>query len=98
MDMPLAKEARDPVYLGQMKDLLRRHLGTTIIWAHTGPGRIVHPVGQSSMSTSDRSPNHLNIVQSILEDLTLSHVYFDISGDEVAKYIIATPATVRKMR
>ena len=44
IDMPFAKAGAEPVYLTQMKDLLRRHPRTTIIWAHTGLGRVVHPV------------------------------------------------------
>jgi predicted TIM-barrel fold metal-dependent hydrolase len=98
MDMPLAKQKTEPVYLGQMKDVLRRHPETTIIWAHIGLGRIVHPVGYGSyapLMSGERPPNHLDIIRDILEDPTLKHVYFDISWDEVAKYIIASPQTVQ---
>src|SRR2546428_6374959 len=98
MDMPMAKQKTQPVYLAQMKDVLRRHPGTTIIWAHIGLGRIVHPVGYGSASTSEvgeRSPNHIDIVTDILEDPTLKHVYFDISWDEVAKYIVANARTIK---
>src|SRR4029078_12966765 len=48
-DMPFAKQGAEPVYLTQMKDLLRRHPNATIIWAHMGLGRVIHPV-QSSAS------------------------------------------------
>ena len=44
IDMPFAKPDAEPVYLAQMKALLKRHPKTTIIWAHIGLGRIVHPV------------------------------------------------------
>ena len=95
MDMPMAKPKTDPVYLAQMKDLLRRHKGTTIIWAHIGLGRIVHPVGYGTTpGTEHRSPNHIDIVNDILSDPSFSHVYFDISWDEVAKYIIKSPETI----
>jgi len=95
IDMPMAKPASEPVYLAQMKALLRRHPKTTIIWAHMGLGRVVHPVGYGSEPGADeRSPNHVGIIESMLDDPTLSHVYFDISWDEVAKYIIRTPETV----
>ena len=87
MDMPLAKQKTPPVYLTQMKDLLRRHPGTTIIWAHIGLGRIVRPVGYGSPTTGERHPTHIRIVEEILRDPALSHVYFDISWDEVAKSI-----------
>jgi amidohydrolase family protein len=93
IDMPFAKADTDPVYLTQMKDLLRRHPRTTIIWAHTGLGRVVHPpnaqaVGESAFRAN---PNHRAIVTSLLEDPAFRHVYFDISWDEVAKYAVSSP-------
>src|SRR5499427_4610925 len=44
MDVPFAKPGSEPAYLAQMKEVLARHPKTTIIWAHTGMGRIVRPV------------------------------------------------------
>ena len=35
-------------------------------------------------------------MEQILSDPTLRHVYFDISWDEVAKYLLATPETTRR--
>ena len=97
MDMPFAKPGTEPVFLTQMKALLRRHPKTTIIWAHIGLGRIVHPVQASaSAPATERNPNHGVIVEGILSDPTLRHVYFDISWDEVAKYLLATPETTRR--
>jgi hypothetical protein len=97
MDMPFAKAGTQPVYLEQMKALLRRHPKTTIIWAHIGLGRVVHPVEPSaSAPATERNPNYGVIVEGILSDSTLRHVYFDISWDEVAKYIVATPETTRR--
>lgn len=97
LDMPFAKTDAEPVYLTQMKALLKRHPKTTIIWAHVGLGRIVHPVQVSAaVAAAERSPGHMAIVEGILSDPALSHVYFDISWDEVAKYAVATPeATAR---
>ncbi|WCT14461.1 amidohydrolase family protein [Mucilaginibacter jinjuensis] len=98
MDMPMAKPKTEPVYLIQMKSVLKRHPHTTIIWAHIGLGRIVHPVGYGSASNTEsagHSPNHIDIVKQILEDPQFSHVYFDISWDEVAKYIVANPQTIK---
>ena len=83
MDVPFAKPGSMPAYLAQMKALLRRHPKTTIIWAHTGMGRIVRPVTA-----------HAAEVEAILKDPELSHVYFDISWDEVAKYFVATPESL----
>lgn len=93
IDVPFAKAQNQPqpVYLDEMKDLLRRHPGTTIIWAHTGLGRVVHPFVSGSSSSGERPANHIEIIESILADPAFSHVYFDISWDEVAKYVISSP-------
>jgi len=90
MDMPFAKTDADPVYLVQMKALLKRHPKTSIIWAHIGLGRIVHPV-QVSAEAAERSPSYVAIVESMVQDQGLAHVNFDISWDEVAKYAVASP-------
>jgi hypothetical protein len=96
MDMPFAKAGADPIYLEQIKAVLKRHPGTTIIWAHVGLGRIVHPVQQSGTEPlSVHNPNHMKIVQDILADPSFSHVYFDISWDEVAKYIVSSPQALQ---
>jgi predicted TIM-barrel fold metal-dependent hydrolase len=96
IDMPFARPDTEPVYLTQMKALLRRHPRTTIIWAHLGLGRVVQPVQTSaSAPAAERAPGQMGvIVATILEDPSLSHVYFDISWDEVAKYIVATPQAI----
>jgi len=91
IDMPFAKAGTEPVFLTQMKDLLRRHPKTTIIWAHLGLGRVVHPVqGQATTGTAERAPRHGEIVEAMLTDPSLDHVYFDISWDEVAKYAVSS--------
>ena len=90
IDMPFARQGAEPVYLTQMKALLARHSKTTIIWAHMGLGRIVRPVQASaSASATERNANQAAIVEGILSDARFSHVYFDISWDEVAKYILS---------
>lgn len=92
IDMPFAKQDTEPVYLTQMKALLKRHPKTTIIWAHTGLGRIVHPPNSQAVGgNAETNPNHRAILAAILEDPALSHVYFDISWDEVAKYAVSSP-------
>jgi hypothetical protein len=97
LDMPFGKPDTEPVYLTQMKALLRRHPGTSIVWAHTGLGRVVHPVQRSpAVGAAERSPNHLGVIESLLSDPAFGHVYFDISWDEVAKYVVSTPDTVRR--
>jgi amidohydrolase family protein len=95
LDVPFSKTDAEPAYLTQMKALLKRHPKTAIIWAHIGLGRIVHPVRVSAES-AERNPTQVQIVESMLTDPALSHVSFDISWDEVAKYAVATPeATAR---
>jgi predicted TIM-barrel fold metal-dependent hydrolase len=97
IDMPFAKQGTEPVYLAQMKDLLRRHKDATIIWAHMGLGRVVSPVrAGASAPTAERHPGFGAVVEEMLADPALRHVSFDISWDEVAKYLLATPETTRR--
>jgi hypothetical protein len=96
VDMPFAKTDAQPVYLEQMKALLRRHPKTTIIWAHIGLGRIVHPVRVSAES-AERSATHVGMVEAMLDDPALRHISFDISWDEVAKYAIASPESIDRV-
>ena len=80
IDVPFAKEGAEPAYLEQTKALFKRHPNTTIIWAHTGMGRVVRPI-----------KNHAANIAKMLADPAFRNVYFDISWDEVAKYIVASP-------
>ena len=84
VDVPFAKPGAEPAYATQMKALFKRHPKATIIWAHFGVGRIVRPVKEQ-----------VAIVQEIINDPQLRNVYFDISWDEVAKYIVATPEATK---
>jgi len=96
VDMPFAKTDAEPVYLAQMKAVLKRHPRASIIWAHVGLGRIVHPV-KVSAEAAERSPSQMAMVEAILTDPAFNHVSFDISWDEVAKYAIATPESVARV-
>jgi hypothetical protein len=82
----VAKDQKEPAYLAQIKALFKRHPNTTIIWAHTGLGRVVAP-----------TKNHFALIEEILRDPEFHHVYFDISWDEVAKYIVASPEAIKTM-
>jgi len=84
MDVPFAREGSQPAYLNEMKSLLSRHPNATVIWAHTGMGRIVRPI-----------KNHAANLAQILRDPKFNHVNFDISWDEVAKYIVVNPEATR---
>jgi hypothetical protein len=82
VDMPFPKPGQEPYQVEQLRDLFLRHPKTTIVWAHIGLGRVVRPV-----------KDQLGIVERALANPALSHVNFDISWDEVAKYVMATPET-----
>jgi hypothetical protein len=84
IDMPFPKGGQEPYLLKQLGELFRRHPNTTIIWAHMGLGRIVQPI-----------PDQLRIIERALADSTLNHVHIDISWNEVAKYVIASPAATK---
>src|SRR4051794_3335292 len=84
VDMPFPKPGQDPYQVEQLRALFLRHRKTTIIWAHIGLGRVVRPV-----------KDQLGIVERALANPALSHVNFDISWDEVAKYVMATPETTK---
>jgi predicted TIM-barrel fold metal-dependent hydrolase len=86
MDVPFPADSAYPAYLDQMKALIRRHPGTTIIWAHTGVGRIVRPV-----------KNHAATLAEMLGDPAFKNLYFDISWDVVAKYVVASHESIRIM-
>jgi hypothetical protein len=79
-DTPASEPGPQPVYLTQMQALIKRHPKTTIIWAHTGIGRIVRPIKA-----------HTVILDSMLSDPAFSNLYFDISWTEVAKYVVSSP-------
>jgi predicted TIM-barrel fold metal-dependent hydrolase len=98
IDMPFAKLDAEPVYLSQMKSLLKRHPRATVIWAHTGLGRVVRPAQVSaSAEGAERSPRHVEMVEAILADPAFAHVSFDISWDEVAKYAVSSPEVAARV-
>jgi predicted TIM-barrel fold metal-dependent hydrolase len=84
INMPFPRPGQEPYPVLQMRDLIRRHPKTTVIWAHMGLGRIVHPV-----------KDQLSMVARGLEDPALRHLSIDLSWDEVAKYVVSSPATVQ---
>ncbi|HEX5132694.1 MAG TPA: amidohydrolase family protein [Candidatus Krumholzibacteria bacterium] len=86
IDMPFPKPGQDPYLVMQMKGLIERHPGTTIIWAHAGLGRVVHPV-----------TDQISIFERGLGNPALSNLYVDISWDETAKWITKTPEGLKRM-
>jgi hypothetical protein len=83
VDMPFPKPGQDPYSARQLGTLLRRHPRTTVIWAHMGLGRVVHPIADMA-----------GIMERVLADPGLAHVYIDLSWTETAKYIVANAETV----
>jgi predicted TIM-barrel fold metal-dependent hydrolase len=84
VDMPFPKPGQDPYPARQLAELLKRHPKATVIWAHCGLGRIVHPV-----------KDQIGIVARALSNPELPNLYFDISWDETAKYLTATPESTQ---
>jgi predicted TIM-barrel fold metal-dependent hydrolase len=84
VDRPFPDPEKPPEYLEPTKALFRRHPGTTIVWAHTGVGRVVRPI-----------KGHAQMLEDIIADPGMRHVMFDLSWDEVAKYIVASPASLK---
>jgi len=84
IDAPFPKPGQIPYQAKQLGDLFRRHPNTTIIWAHCGLGRVVRPV-----------KDQIFIIDHALSDPSLKHVNIDISWDEVAKYIVSSPETIK---
>ncbi len=64
-DVPSSQPGPEPVYLSQMQALIKRHPKTTIIWAHTGMGRIVRPIKA-----------HAVILDSMLNDPAFNNSLF----------------------
>ena len=85
INMPFPKPGQEPYIVTQMRDLLLRHPDTTLIWAHVGVGRIVRPLA-----------DQMGIVERLLASPKLKNIYIDISWDEVAKYIVASPESLAR--
>jgi hypothetical protein len=83
IDAPFPKPGHEPYQIAQLRDLFARHPKTTTIWAHIGLGRVVRPV-QDQIGMIDRA----------LSDPALKHVSVDLSWDETAKYIVASPEAI----
>jgi hypothetical protein len=83
IDAPFPKPNQEPYQVAQLRELFRRHPKTPIIWAHMGVGRVVRPV-----------KNQLAIIDRALSDPAYRHVFVDLSWDETAKYVVASPDTI----
>jgi hypothetical protein len=83
IDMPFPRPGQDPYSAQQLGAILRRHPKTTVIWAHMGLGRVVHPVSDMA-----------GIMDRALSDPELAHVYIDLSWTATAKYVVASAETI----
>jgi len=85
INMPFPKPGQEPYIVEQLRDLFLRHPDTTVIWAHVGVGRIVRPLA-----------DQLGIVERLLSNPKFRNVHIDISWDETAKYIVASPESIAR--
>jgi predicted TIM-barrel fold metal-dependent hydrolase len=82
VDDPFPKP-NTPNYTDDMLQLFKRHPKASITWAHLGLGRIVKPPLEYG-----------KFFEKILADPELKHVNFDISWDEVAKYLTSSDEAI----
>jgi predicted TIM-barrel fold metal-dependent hydrolase len=97
IDMPFPRPGQEPYQVVQLRDLFRRHPKTTIIWAHAGLGRVVRPLKDRASAAYDNPQgiSQIEIIERALSDPALPHLNIDISWDETAKYIVATPESLK---
>ena len=89
VDVPFAKKGKAPAHLANIEALFKRHPRTTIVWAHLGLGRVVHPASEQAAA-----------VARLLDEPALANLYFDLSWNEVAKYLYVgerMPETVARV-
>ena len=82
-DVPFPKPGQEPYQLIQLRNLFVRHPDTTIIWAHAGLGRVVRPVA-----------HQIDLLDRLVSNPALSHLYIDLSWSETAKYIVSSPESL----
>ena len=81
-DIDTVRAGESPTHFDGLLRVLAAHPGASVIWAHTGLGRFVGPADE-----------HVALLEEMLNDARYDHVVMDISWDEVAKYVVATPDT-----
>lgn len=83
VDVMLPHAGARPTHFDPFVEVVRRHPGTTILWAHAGIGRFVEP-----------TPGYAGLLEGVLRDEGLNHLYFDLSWDVVAEQIVGPPETL----
>jgi hypothetical protein len=84
IDNPFPKPGK-PNYVTGFQELIKRHPNTTIIWAHLGLGRIIKPI--EDMGT---------LFEKMLGDPTYNNLYFDLSWDETAKWLMSSDKAISR--
>ncbi len=99
IDIPFQSEGQTPTYMAELGKLARRHPDTTLIWAHIGVGRVIFPPSMRSGSArqTERHPYHFKLLEQTLEDPTLKHIHFDLSWEELAKFVVQAPGATLEM-
>ncbi|WP_166831743.1 amidohydrolase family protein [Thalassoroseus pseudoceratinae] len=83
VNTPFPRPNQDPYIVTKLRELAGRHRDAVIIWAHIGLGRVVRPV-----------EDQVKMLERSLANPESKNIHFDISWDETAKYLVATPETV----
>lgn len=83
VDVILPRAGEHPTYFDDLMALLRAHPGAPVLWAHAGIGRFVEP-----------TPDYAALIESLLTDDSLTHLYFDLSWDLVVEQLVADEAAL----
>ncbi len=83
VNTPFPRPDQDPYIVTKLRELAERHRDAVIIWAHIGLGRVVRPV-----------EDQLGMLERALANPDSGNIHFDISWDEMAKYLVRTPETI----
>ena len=99
IDIPFQNVGEEPAYTRYLGELARRHTDVTLIWAHIGLGRVIFPprMERDRDLNAVRTPYYLVLLENALTDSSVDHVHFDISWDELAKFVVATPEGISEM-
>ena len=81
-DINNVRPGEPPDHYADLVALFKRHSKATIVWAHTGLGRFVRP-----------SVDHVKLIEAMMNDEDLGHVYADISWDLVNEYMVQDEAS-----
>jgi hypothetical protein len=84
IDNPFPKPGK-PNYVTGFQELVKRHPNTTVIWAHLGLGRIIKPI-----------ENMGDLFLDMLVDPAYKNLYFDLSWDETAKWLMSSDKAIAK--